>query len=63
METTALDQGLESGSIGAEGRAAASSGGGWMKLGFLIVGVLIGTYSSVYVASPILLAWQTRRKS
>ena len=24
----------------------------------LIVGVLIGTYSSVYVASPILLAWQ-----
>ena len=29
----------------------------------MIVGVLIGTYSSVYVASPILLAWQTRRKS
>jgi preprotein translocase subunit SecF len=24
----------------------------------LIVGVLIGTYSSVFVASPILLAWQ-----
>ncbi len=24
----------------------------------LIVGVLVGTYSSVYVASPILLAWQ-----
>lgn len=28
----------------------------------LIVGVLIGTYSSVYVASPILLAWQGRRR-
>jgi preprotein translocase subunit SecF len=28
----------------------------------LLVGVLIGTYSSIYVASPILLAWQTRRK-
>ena len=28
----------------------------------LLVGILIGTYSSVYVASPILLAWQTRRK-
>jgi preprotein translocase subunit SecF len=28
----------------------------------LIIGVLIGTYSSIYVASPILLAWQTRRK-
>ena len=28
----------------------------------LLIGVLIGTYSSVYVASPILLAWQTRRK-
>jgi len=26
----------------------------------LLVGVLIGTYSSVYVASPILLAWQRR---
>ncbi len=25
----------------------------------MIVGVLIGTYSSVYVASPILLVWQT----
>jgi len=28
----------------------------------LMIGVLIGTYSSIYVASPILLAWQTRRK-
>ena len=28
----------------------------------LLVGVLIGTYSSIYVASPILLAWQGRRK-
>ncbi len=28
----------------------------------LLVGVLIGTYSSIYVASPILLAWQARRK-
>jgi len=26
----------------------------------MIVGVLIGTYSSIYVASPILLAWQGR---
>ncbi|MGA6925654.1 MAG: protein translocase subunit SecF [Desulfosarcina sp.] len=28
----------------------------------LLAGILIGTYSSVYVASPILLAWQVRRK-
>ncbi|BBO66140.1 protein-export membrane protein SecF [Desulfosarcina alkanivorans] len=28
----------------------------------LLVGILVGTYSSVYVASPILLAWQSRRK-
>jgi preprotein translocase subunit SecF len=28
----------------------------------MIVGVLIGTYSSIYVASPILLAWQGRAK-
>ncbi|MGD2186755.1 MAG: protein translocase subunit SecF [Desulfobacterales bacterium] len=28
----------------------------------LIVGVLVGTYSSIYVASPILLAWQSRGK-
>jgi len=30
----------------------------------MIIGVLIGTYSSIFVASPILLAWQgrTRRK-
>lgn len=26
----------------------------------MIVGVIVGTYSSVYVASPILLAWQNR---
>ncbi|MFO7558183.1 MAG: protein translocase subunit SecF [Desulfobacterales bacterium] len=26
----------------------------------LIVGILIGTYSSIYVASPILLAWQKK---
>jgi preprotein translocase subunit SecF len=24
----------------------------------MIVGVLVGTYSSIYVASPILIAWQ-----
>ncbi|MGD8252512.1 MAG: protein translocase subunit SecF, partial [Desulfobacterales bacterium] len=28
----------------------------------LIVGVAVGTYSSVYVASPILLAWQGRKR-
>jgi len=28
----------------------------------LIIGILVGTYSSVYVASPILLAWQGRAK-
>jgi preprotein translocase subunit SecF len=28
----------------------------------LIVGVIVGTYSSIFVASPILLAWQTRQK-
>jgi preprotein translocase subunit SecF len=28
----------------------------------MIVGVLIGTYSSIYVASPILLAWQGRKR-
>ncbi len=28
----------------------------------LIIGILVGTYSSVYVASPILLAWQNRGK-
>jgi len=27
----------------------------------MIIGVLIGTYSSIYVASPVLLAWQTRK--
>ena len=26
----------------------------------LIVGIVVGTYSSIYVASPILLAWQNR---
>ena len=29
----------------------------------MIVGVIIGTYSSVYVASPILLAWQEQKKN
>ena len=29
----------------------------------LMVGVLVGTYSSIYVASPILLAWQKSRKN
>jgi len=28
----------------------------------MIIGVLIGTYSSIFVASPILLAWQERGK-
>jgi preprotein translocase subunit SecF len=28
----------------------------------LLVGVFVGTYSSIYVASPILLAWQVRGK-
>ena len=28
----------------------------------MIIGVLIGTYSSIYVASPILLAWQESKK-
>ena len=28
----------------------------------LIVGVLVGTYSSIFVASPILLAWQGRQQ-
>jgi preprotein translocase subunit SecF len=27
----------------------------------MIVGIVVGTYSSVYVASPILLAWQNRK--
>jgi len=28
----------------------------------LIVGVIVGTYSSIFVASPILLAWQTKQQ-
>ena len=28
----------------------------------LIVGIVVGTYSSIFVASPILLAWQGRKK-
>ncbi len=28
----------------------------------MIVGIVVGTYSSIFVASPILLAWQGRRK-
>jgi preprotein translocase subunit SecF len=27
----------------------------------LLVGIIVGTYSSIFVASPILLAWQTRQ--
>jgi preprotein translocase subunit SecF len=26
----------------------------------MMIGIVVGTYSSVYVASPILLAWQGR---
>ena len=28
----------------------------------LMIGIIVGTYSSIYVASPILLAWQNRAK-
>jgi preprotein translocase subunit SecF len=28
----------------------------------LLVGIFVGTYSSIYVASPILLAWQRSQK-
>ena len=28
-------------------------------MGELIVGVLVGTYSSIFVASPVLLAWES----
>lgn len=28
----------------------------------MIIGILVGTYSSVYVASPILIAWQGQKK-
>jgi preprotein translocase subunit SecF len=28
----------------------------------MIIGVLVGTYSSIYVASPILLAWEKKQK-
>jgi preprotein translocase subunit SecF len=28
----------------------------------LLVGIVVGTYSSIYVASPILLTWQVRGK-
>ena len=28
----------------------------------LIIGIVVGTYSSIFVASPILLAWQSRSK-
>ena len=27
-----------------------------------MVGIIVGTYSSIYVASPILLAWQRSKK-
>ena len=36
----------------------------WWQIIFafaLIVGIVVGTYSSIYVASPILLAWQRRK--
>jgi preprotein translocase subunit SecF len=26
----------------------------------MIIGILIGTYSSIFIASPILSAWQTK---
>ena len=29
----------------------------------MIIGVVVGTYSSIYVASPILLAWEKKEKS
>jgi preprotein translocase subunit SecF len=29
----------------------------------LLIGIIIGTYSSIYVASPILLAWQPAKKA
>ncbi len=29
----------------------------------LMIGVVIGTYSSIFVASPVLLAWQTSAKA
>jgi preprotein translocase subunit SecF len=28
----------------------------------LIIGIIVGTYSSVYVASPILIVWQETMK-
>ena len=28
----------------------------------MLVGIIVGTYSSIYVASPILIAWQTHGK-
>ncbi len=28
----------------------------------LLVGVIVGTYSSIFIASPILMAWQTRQR-
>jgi len=28
----------------------------------MIIGILVGTYSSIYVASPILIAWQVQKK-
>jgi len=29
----------------------------------LIVGIIVGTYSSVYVASPVLIIWQQATKT
>ena len=36
----------------------ATTGGGIAEFSFpLIIGVVVGTYSSVYIASPIILWW------
>jgi len=29
----------------------------------LTVGVIVGTYSSIYIASPLIIEWQLRSKS
>ena len=29
----------------------------------LVVGIIVGTYSSVFIASPILVYWRNRRES
>ena len=41
----------------------ATTGGGIAEFSFpLIIGVLVGTYSSVYVAAPIVLWWYKGQK-